>query len=346
MSGDALTCFDFLVTNVPIWITHLEGISRKIGERQKDISIGAIPAHPAALKVRKSTSAESIRPVDSPYPTPQISEVASATEPIHQAHQPSPPPTPCHLLSQRRNRKTASVLSGQQSGPSKYRSRSMIILYYNGEVQKLFEELVRHIGTGRNHVRKGKMAAKMDALSSDSSSDDFDDHDLEIDHDTAAAKAGSWSKTDIRRSGSAGYRPGIRNRLTSLSDATAALDSVEAALDKAQSLCERAAHQFLRDGDCSDEIDAAKQTFETVVSSGNAELPRLREKAEKARRKSADRRALEAKRFTQARRAAEVASAPVLLVDEIEVDDGGGSDDEDADVLAQFRITNSRLLAH
>ncbi|KAK5004700.1 hypothetical protein LTR28_008578, partial [Elasticomyces elasticus] len=137
MSGDALTCFDFLVTNVPIWITHLEGISRKIGERQKDISIGAIPAHPAALKVRKSTSAESIRPVDSPYPTPQISEVASATEPIHQAHQPSPPPTPCHLLSQRRNRKTASVLSGQQSGPSKYRSRSMIILYYNGEVQKL-----------------------------------------------------------------------------------------------------------------------------------------------------------------------------------------------------------------
>jgi hypothetical protein len=50
----------------------------------------------------------------------------------------------------------------------------------------------------------------------------------------------------------------------------------DAALEKAQSLCERGAHQFLREGDCEAEIVGAKESFEEVKRLSDQELIRLR----------------------------------------------------------------------
>ncbi|CZT08391.1 uncharacterized protein RAG0_13477 [Rhynchosporium agropyri] len=59
-----------------------------------------------------------------------------------------------------RKRKTESMASGESVAP-KFRTRSMIIVYYDDRVQIAFEELVKFVSGSRNSMRKGKMAAKM-----------------------------------------------------------------------------------------------------------------------------------------------------------------------------------------
>jgi hypothetical protein len=59
-----------------------------------------------------------------------------------------------------KKRKTESLASGESLAP-KYRTRSMIIVYYDSTVQNAFEDLVKFVSGSRNAMRKGKMAAKM-----------------------------------------------------------------------------------------------------------------------------------------------------------------------------------------
>ena len=53
-------------------------------------------------------------------------------------------------------------------------------------------------------------------------------------------------------------------------------DESDRHLDEAQNLSERAAHQFLRDGDCIIEIDAIKKRIRTVQHLASQELERLK----------------------------------------------------------------------
>ena len=69
-------------------------------------------------------------------------------------------PSKATLPTVLRKRKTDSIASGGSQAP-KYRTRSMIIVYYDSTVQNAFEELVKLISASRNAMRKGKMAARM-----------------------------------------------------------------------------------------------------------------------------------------------------------------------------------------
>jgi len=134
----------------------------------------------------------------------------------------------------------------------------MIVVYYDSEVQKAFEALVRCIGTGRNLLRKGKMAAKMDALAEMAN---LLDDDEEEDGDTIAKigykprSSGLPNFRTTRRMGGAGGP----------ADSGDKFDVPDKALEKAQSLCERGAHQFLRDGDCRMELNGVRQHFAEVL---------------------------------------------------------------------------------
>ena len=57
-------------------------------------------------------------------------------------------------------------------------------------------------------------------------------------------------------------------------------DELDKALEWCQGQCEHAAHQFLRDGDCSAEIENIKRKLEEVKVSSEKELVRI--KAEEA----------------------------------------------------------------
>src|ERR1700712_105232 len=84
-------------------------------------------------------------------------------------------------------RRTESLASGDSATP-KYRTRSMIIVYYDSAVQSAFEDLVKFVSGSRNAMRKGKMAAKMAEMrraaelevDADDDDDDGDDGGLDV----------------------------------------------------------------------------------------------------------------------------------------------------------------------
>jgi hypothetical protein len=214
-----------------------------------------------------------------------------------------------------RKRKTDSIASGGSQAP-KYRTRSMIIVYYDSAVQIAFEELVKLISASRNAMRKGKMAARMadmkrmaDLETDTDSEDDALPEPKDVSNDNGHAvtstpvvpksqaleaddevekvpklefvstrKMGpsrdSPAAAALRINGNGhvtgvGRRPlfpGYRaNGGSMTSDSFSSIfDELDSGLEWCQSMCEHAAHQFLRDGNCNTEIAGIKRRLEEV----------------------------------------------------------------------------------
>jgi hypothetical protein len=139
----------------------------------------------------------------------------------------------------------------------------MIIVYYDGQIQKEFEQLVRNIGTGRNLLRKGRMAAKAEALAELASSSESDaSEDEDVDNIRAKIQFRRRAGLSSMRS-----RPTTRGQSTaspSTSTPESLFESADKDLEQAQALCERAAHQSLREGDCRKELSGMRKHFQQV----------------------------------------------------------------------------------
>lgn len=212
-----------------------------------------------------------------------------------------------------RKRKTASLLSAAASGIHKYRSRASATVYYDGEVQESFDKLVRNISTGRNNIRKSRMTDRITTMISM--------HDRVQE---APGMSSASTRVPVLRSvrSASGMQPrfdqllqeGLRSSrgpavrpqpFAQSSPADSKSDSavtkydtreeVGRALDTAQNLCERGAHQFLRDGDCGEEVSGAKKAFEDVLRISGIELERLKQEEEGAAKAAATRSQLSAK---------------------------------------------------
>ncbi|KAG9232369.1 hypothetical protein BJ875DRAFT_467030 [Amylocarpus encephaloides] len=156
----------------------------------------AIPINPFEIPKSPQTGASPIRRSSS-----SIARAAVTSAPLARvtsiprdstgaiAHQTSKksPPQAHQGRNVLRKRKTESLASGESAAP-RYRTRSMIIVYYDSAVQNAFEELVKFISVSRNSMRKGKTAAKMAEMKQaaetelqdeedeeDGADDDFDD---------------------------------------------------------------------------------------------------------------------------------------------------------------------------
>lgn len=261
---DALRSFQFLADNLPSWITNLDELAVRASVARPDYSQ---LAHVAGVTPEKPTNAstESLRPIDGAgqeVPTVAVNETKRPLRAILGE------PSNKHLFKEaRRKRKPRSVISGA-SGPQKYRTKSMIIVYYDSFIQEAFEALVRNIGSARNNLRKGKMQAsmkeRMSALGDDDISLSFTDF--------GSRRRPKEMQTKLTR-----IRTGPEARV---SQATAVFDTVEKDLEAAQSLCEVAAHQFLRDGDCGLEIEGTRQRFEACLDIARKEVDRLEKEKE------------------------------------------------------------------
>ncbi|KAJ9669534.1 hypothetical protein H2201_000401 [Coniosporium apollinis] len=292
--------FTFFNENIPQWLLQLTSITSKINARHDEISMVPIPVSPtpAPLRNRKTGSTESLRPNDEQPETVHQAIAHDATSPVRSEDVPPAVRQHQQAMLANRKRKTASVISGNaMSGPLKYRTRSMIVVYYDSEVQKAFEGMVRNIGTGRNLLRKGKMAARMSALT-DLSRDD-EDEKMEVDDEDEDEML---KKVTYRPSKAIGFRTTRSRQSPGLGlggAATEHFDVADKALEKAQALCEKGAHQFLRDGDCSDEIDGAKECFEEVLAVAEREVEKLKAQAERQKKKEEERKSSQEKKTAQ-----------------------------------------------
>lgn len=292
MAEEALGCFQALLESVPGWIADLETLLDNATQRQNELLFANQPAAGSEKTlVRKASKSSSLK---SKHSDDEEEDVAAKEE----AGMETPAPTLLrpqlpHMtnsdalrLSQRK-RKTASACSGDQSGPCKYRSRSMVVVYYDGDAQKQFEALVRAVGTSRNQVRKGKMSLRIDSLARSESSSSGSD------------SSGSGGEETITGLGTFTYKTTRTRRVEGSmfgKDGSENFEKIDKLLETTQALCERAAHQILRDGDCATEVKSAKNQLVDVRILAEKELPILERKAAKSaerRRRSEEQRRIE-----------------------------------------------------
>ncbi|KAI9759754.1 MAG: hypothetical protein M4579_002139 [Chaenotheca gracillima] len=226
----------FITEKTPQWILQLDELSSKIASCKIELSeLSDLTAHRLRAK---NGSTESLRP-----------GMTNEADPEHQAFEMEPSQMLANAAKQqhaqmlRRKRKTTSFSS--ESEPA-FRTRSMIIIRYDSQVQDGFAQIVREIGTARNHMRKARMnesiaerVRQMPALGGDDSP--FG----------GGALAGRLAFTRTSRSRAGGSAGGPSTQQN-------AYDLIDKSLENALSLCEQAAHQSLRDGDCAVEIQTIK----------------------------------------------------------------------------------------
>ncbi|KAM3154853.1 hypothetical protein ABEW05_004659 [Botrytis cinerea] len=343
-------------------------------------------ARPNSPSVARAAAAAALEYNQSPsQPAPQSPEPltprASPNALTRQSSQPTPPTEPLpRAPAVLRKRKTESLASGNSHAP-RYRTRSMIIVYYDSAVQTAFEELVKFVSGNRNAMRKGKMAAKMAEMrraaemEAEEESDDESESeaskvlgnallkpslhpqagsDRTSNGTTGDTRAGAKLKfTSTRNMGSTRDRVAIGNTMNVLRGYRRAGGGIEGAggnspdifdeLDKGlewcQGQCEHAAHQFLRDGECSTEIENIKRRLGEVGEMAEREVEKLRaeqalelelESEKKKKNPNAD-SLVDGRKSIPA--LTPVSRGPVDLEvdDAMEVDDDDDDDDDDND---------------
>ena len=180
-----------------------DGINIDVGDRRSSVPIqedevldlpqeSSIPAEAIALPSPDDAPAD-------PRPGPELL--------TRQSSQPVPPTQSFIKPAVMKKRKTESLASAESNVP-KYRTRSMIIVYYDSAVQNAFEGLVRFISSSRNNMRKGKMAQRMVEMkkAAEVENDDEDDGDLSGDQLLAKIRQG-YRSTRAMNSGPQGRSP-------------------------------------------------------------------------------------------------------------------------------------------
>ncbi|KAI4866275.1 hypothetical protein F4820DRAFT_264620 [Hypoxylon rubiginosum] len=331
-----IDCLKALVTNVPDWLKRLDELNGQIDQRQQDLAM--LPENQlqsSARSMRNVGSTESLKPRDegpgipdegrastpppaarnstsqqggAEAPSSPVSEPKSKTSLQRQTNEVKATAQRRARATLRRRQKTDSMVSNENT-VQRYRSRNMIIVYYDSYVQSFFEELVKFVSIQRNSMRKAKMAAKVAQIKRlaelempDEDDDDDagggsdelkprDDH-IAADADAIAPKPKNDGPEELRlrfmstrqlgsrnlamgRLNMRGTRSGLTGRLGSFQDKGDIWEELDRGLEFVQGLCERGAHQFLRDGDCSDEVGKIKTRLAQTKEMADKELARI-----------------------------------------------------------------------
>ncbi|KAK3678215.1 hypothetical protein LTR78_002311 [Recurvomyces mirabilis] len=376
MAEDALLSITTLLQNLPIWIAGIEGILKDATERQQKLLAEHQPADSLpVVKRRRRSSVSSIwsevvrvgtqedlevkgdngeegvgaEPEEENEDWPVVASVALLRPQLpHMTH------SDALRLSQRK-RKTASVCSGDHSGgPVKYRCRGLAVIYYDGDVQKRFEALVKAVQLSRHSIRKA--SDKMTAARSRPPDRNSDDSSSDADR-TAGMSVREFQAAKSRQR---------KASLTPPDECAVMLDRVDVLLNKGQDLCERAAHQVLRDGDCALELKNAVKRLKEANETAEARLSDLEKRAaetsEQNRQRDEERKSRESADGRKKRLSSEPATStspvPSLVAslpsdNRLEVDldaDATDDDGEDFDASAfavgKYQMRSTRLLAH
>ena len=265
---DALQSFVHLNDSVPSWLSKLNELTVSVTEHNARFL--EMARFGSTLLPKKSGSTESLREGPIHHYAVEGETAATATE-IYV------PPNPSHqcishasrariaanhsTLVRKRKGSNISAISGQP----RYRTKSMVVVYYDSAVQESFESLFRSIAGARNNLRKGKSAASLKAHIAS----------LGIEQSSTPARGAIAILNPQMMKAGLGRRalgPDL-----GADDKLSTFDEADKDLEITQSLCEVAAHQFLRDGDCRLEIEGMRKKFENCRVIAKREVERLKE---------------------------------------------------------------------
>lgn len=296
-SMDAAGAFSHLSENIPSWITRLSDLRVHTASKRQEY-IEAFKVHGIVKpRRRKNSSICSIRTEDAKKPP-----VPDSTHGAIDQETSSGSP------------KKRSAESTDEDEPQQFVStRYNIIIHYDGHTQKVLEDIVRCIGVARSHIRRGKLSQRpLGGLRSGS----MFSRAVKVSPSTAILK----NREDSEDMGP----PNFRSTLEKPSNSP--FDSADKLLEVAHSLCETAAHQFLRVGDCAVELQSVEDNFNSLLGMASAEVERLGEgrKEEEQREEKEKPRTEEAQVGQSTKRPADEGDQPKVM-SAIEVDDDAAS---------------------
>lgn len=256
---DGLQSFSSLAESLPQWTQKLETLTAQVSERHAEFaalsraSAGSI----SSLRRTKTDSNESLRPNDAgndpPTPSAAMPTIADpTTTPAARVEINTDSRRLFHnyRIQAKRKRNSASIASAM-SGTQRLRTRVSLIVYYDSAIQEKFEWLVRKIASARNNLRKGKTSASFQARLSGMNMEEspFDGNQTAV----------SMRNPNLAR------LPRPQGRFSISGYTPEAFDQADKELEAAQTFCEIGAHQFLRDGTCSDELSGTRERFDALL---------------------------------------------------------------------------------
>ena len=289
---DALTSLVYLADNLPKWMSKIDGLSSHASQKHAEyvqeyarLLSGARPRRQKSPSVHSIDSKKDLlpKPPEEPEPTTDAQPLSPPFLPEADPVEISPFEAGNKYLfaqTQRKRKAGSSVRSGA-SGPQKFRSRHQVVIYYDAYLQEQLEALVKSIGGARNNLRKGKLsrtAATGFPLPSLSRGPE----------DTY----GMFSYGSLRTMPLPTKGPTLDPKPSRTSTPPANGDlpfaEVDKLLEQSQGLCETAAHQVLRDGDCALELRNVRRNFETVTSMAESSISKLKAEEEQKQKQQGE----------------------------------------------------------
>ncbi|PGH02406.1 hypothetical protein AJ79_07638 [Helicocarpus griseus UAMH5409] len=336
-SMDAFQCFTYISDNVPSWVTRVTDLAAHTKAKHAEFSAeyAKLTAAGGGIKTRrrKNSSMHSIKPDDMDKATNDAHSNKEEEEAVEDGTEDYMDPITLLKMSkhypQDANQRKRNIATSKSENTDRIvRPRQLVVVHYDSETQSSLEQLVRDIGGARNNIRKGRMSQMMKS-----------GFGLKF-FDPTRGRAAAGRKHPLDPSS----KPSSPSQ-----NKESPFDAADKQLELAQSLCESAAHQFLRCGDCAMELEKTKERFSTVLDMAKVEIERL--EAEAKEQKEAEKAEEEAEREVEPVKE-EIAAEPTLVKDEekrppgivtaIEVDDGSSVSSVSIDITA-FRSSRFRV---
>ncbi|KAF3483083.1 uncharacterized protein GIQ15_02407 [Arthroderma uncinatum] len=305
--ADPSQCFSHLIEHIPLWLTRVTDLASHTAAKHAEFAAEytrlskARPRH----RRRRNSSLHTNRPDDDNRSvTSRKDRTSSGSTSRHLDPQdPFMDPMIFKRLTRQNNQDAinrkrkpdagfSATPSDGDSGVAR-RVRQQVVIHYDAQTQTALERLVRDIGGARNQIRKGRMnyMMKVDFGRRAFPSRLFpgaDDDENAIALPPRPSFRKSRSTQFDTKEASATTTNGTTTTSTQAKPSSSAFDLADKQLELAQSLCETAAHQFLRNGDCSRELSRTLERLGTALEMAQAEEKRLEaeKEAEKQRQQA------------------------------------------------------------
>ncbi|KAJ5670508.1 uncharacterized protein N7477_005871 [Penicillium maclennaniae] len=342
LAMDALGAFSHLQSNLPAWVTRVSELAAHTSAKHIEYSEAYRRHATYKPRRRKNSSARSIR-------THDLVPIAQRQGPIPEAVETSKTVQETTETFQQAGRKrsadeASSIGSDERHGLVS--TRHNVIIEYDGHTQKVLEEVVRDIGIARNNIRRGKMslmprtAYRAGLLNKTVN--------IGTNNQPGSAPSSLSGLSCVRSTRTTGGLVGVTGTATSIQKESP-FDYVDKQLELAHGLCETAAYQVLRSGDCGTELDGVEEKLTMLIDVVDSEVARL-EAEKKQQEAQAPLEDKENEKPLQTLTAARLARIAALAnkhssTDEpgtIEVDDASSISAESID-LSAFRSSRIRV---
>jgi hypothetical protein len=317
---DAAQCFTLISDNVPTWITRISELAQHTVARHAEFVDEYKRLTPQRPRHRRNSSLCSIQPISTEGfeitpDTKRDTKVPDSADNDNSQVDVKPNPL------KRTNAEVSSSTSIVPPAPT--RMRHNLVIHYDGHTQQELERVVRDIGTARNWLRK----AKMSQLSKQSP--------FALGRRTGLLRLGAGAPVSRTVTGGPGRH----------FPESSPFEFVDKELEIAQSLCEGAAHQFLRCGNCTQELQNVQEKLRSILGVSTSAASRFEQEkeAEEAGEESSEESdeavppLIKTESESDGAKPAEPSGAL-----EIEVDDDASDGSVDIDITA-FRSTRFRV---